>query len=1006
MIPGLQRDAEPHTLVSHTLVSHTPVPHTLVPAHGALRAGFLIFASLLFALACALATHRLLQSPQQYPQLVTGALAWNASSKGGEPAAALAFMLALPVALWSLRVAADAYRQQGLADLGALQLACVPGAVWFAQTLMNPLSGMSWLFVAAALIGWWTVGAWVTRWSRGGAGAEGAMALMLVPLLAGFSALGVLYFLNRALLVPVRVPAFPVGYLAGVVVVIVSLHRSRGDSSPRVDWRRLALLSQLAIPLLALGVIPTPLMGDTGLTRIQSVSLPLAALSALAAIAVLLDIVRTARGKAASIDLRSATSFASPLALLLCVWILRSPFTTLPFVPVDDWHFGELLLPWAGWRDFGLVPYADLMPVRGFISLADAGLSALFMTGSAADVALLRPALALLYSGVVFFAMRYGAGTGAALVAITVLDFASPLTRIDYLYVAGASVQVGLMVRGRNPAASLFWLFSSLVFFAVAPGQGMLYTAATMPLLLYAAFNSSMRGRGWLVAAAAFTFACVALLALVSPTFREIWAGVRFYFADNVTINTVGSGIPWSESFTGSRVGNPVVREVFRAFCLVVGACMAWAATRAWLQPGDTLTDSKLRNALQRLNRLEIAVPVSVLATVIVFLPRVLGRIDADVSSRIGALTLLACALTPLVARRRGDAAVRGALAVAAIFLASAAHVSADASSEGSTSLSTNALRIPRQFNVADGLVHEPVSQLHRVGRARFDSAHLGELQHIRRLLDEMLPARTSYYDFTNHNARYVYFDRPPATRWTSPYYLADERAQARTAAELASARVPLLLLHASNFELDGGSAALRAYWLYRFALADYVPFDRDGYVFAVRRDLAARPEFAAFVQGGAAPMVLFDRVFAVSDLRSLPAAWGASVGTLDPSFTSVHRDAKLVASGDLVTRLEPVATSDSKAALPRFDVLRVELQCAVSEAPMAPMHLTWSARSHDTTTMHRLALTPASGVLLIPVGSRPTWILADEITDVRLERDDAGCQVTGARWLQRKRPG
>jgi hypothetical protein len=970
-------------------------------AHPALRTTFLVLASVFVALACALATHRLLQSAQGYPQLVVGSLAWNAGTKAGDIPAALAFMLVLPLAWGIVRAAADAYHPDTQAGLCALQFACVSGAVWLAQVLFVPRWGAAWLYVCAGLVVWWVIGGPATAWpgrtraSDGGNASDGAaVAFVLIPVLGGFSALGVLLLVNRGFLVVGHVPAYPIGFGVVAAVLLLVLWRSRGA----VDWRRLVGLSQIGIPLLALGVIPTPIVRGAELVRIVPISWPLAALSALIAIVVLVDILRTARRD----DTDVTRSLASPLALFLCLWILRLPFTEIPVVSIDDWHFGELLLPWASWRDFGLVPFADLMPVRGFVSVADAALTQVFLSGSAADLTHLRPTLALLYAGVVFWAMRYAAGTLAALVAVAVLDFASPITRIDYLYVAGFCVQTGLALRGRCSSAAIFWLVSSMAFFVLAPGQGVLYALATAPLLAHAVWHASGRQRAGLASATSLAALGLVALVLASPTLGQVWVGIRHYFGDNVVINTVGSAIPWTDSFELQQGQGSLVREAFRSFFLIVAACMAWAAVTAWRRPSGAPSGSALRDGFARLDRIDIAIATSIVLTVLMFLPRVLGRIDTDSVTRLGALTLLACALAPLITARRFDLPMRGAIAVASIFLATGNQMNPGTPNDGPAPFVTNALKFPRLFNLADGLVDETASGMHGVGAARFDQAHLAGLRHLRRLIDEMLPARTPYYDFSNRNAHYVYFDRPVPTRWSSPYYLADERAQVRTAGELAERQVPLLLLSADNIAHDGGSAALRAYWLYRFVLANYLPFERDGYVFAVRKDLAREPGFAGSLPAPGADVALFEEAFAVTDLKSIPLAWGSSANALDRSFAPVRLDATILDLGNGRTGLAPASPPNDRAGLPRFDMLRLSLHCT---RPVESMHLRWSAREYGATSTYELAFAPASGMLLVPVGARPAWTLAEEISDVTLDTKGSACSVNGAQWLQRQPP-
>lgn len=961
----------------------------------AIRSVFLLFGSWVVAVAFALAGFLLLRGPESYPQLVVGTLAWGAESKRGELAAALIFIIALAVAWLALQRAS---KQYFVVDDGAatatLQLACAPGAIWLAQTLFRPGDAIDWLFVSVFLLGWWAVGAAAatssalsdSRWRS--VHSLHALPFMLLPVLAGFSAVGALVFLNRTLLIDYPVPAFLTGFCcAGAAILIISRAARRRSGSGELEWNRGIALSQLGIPLLAAALIPTPI-ARAGVLEHATASLSLlASISMLVAALVLWDIRRCASDKTPGGLLKSV----SPLALLLCLFILKSPATGIPVVATDDWHSGEWLIPWISWRDFGLLPYADVMPVRGFISAADAALSQALLSGTVADLTHLRPARNLLYSAIVFFSMRYAAGTWAALIAVAVLDFTSPLGQIDCFFIAGICIQAGLTLRDRLLGASLAWMYSSLVLFVLAPGQGVLYAIATSPLMSYAVFHMTRAARRWAIGTALVTGTAVTLGVLAVPTLTQIAWGIAFYFADNVTVNTVANGIPWESSFDSGS--GALALELFRSFCLIAAATACLTGLTLYKKGRTCCANSADSNSDVRYHQLGIVLCAVVVLTVLMFLPRVLGRIDAGNPSRIGPLTLLILGLAPLIWVRRLDLTTRVCAAVFSIFLA--------AGLQGSGFLSAGALLMPRQSNDSDGMIDAASVGLSNIGLARFDPAHLDRLTRLNRVLNDILPAGTPYYDLTNRNAHYVYFSRPVPTKWSSPYYLSDERAQVRTANELEARRVPLLLLAASNITHDGGTVALRAYWLYRFVLAEYVPFKRDGYIFAVRRDLADTPGFVNFVQASASTVDIFEEVFGVSDLKSIPRAWGHSSTELEKALSADAQPVQLVEVGNEHTKLDAQLSQAERKNLPSFDLLRLRMECAAEGA----IRLVWTARHLDAISSHSLNFSAGSGTLLIPVGSRPAWTLAAEVTEVNLDHGTTRCKVRGAEWLRRSKP-
>jgi hypothetical protein len=193
--------------------------------------------------------------------------------------------------------------------------------------------------------------------------------------------------------------------------------------------------------------------------------------------------------------------------------------------------------------------------------------------------------------------------------------------------------------------------------------------------------------------------------------------------------------------------------------------------------------------------------------------------------------------------------------------------------------------------------------------------------------------------------------------------------------------------------------------------LTEYLPFEREGFIFAIHRDLAQQPRFAQFFSRPAmSHLALFEQAFASADLKRLPEAWGASERTLDQSFTASRLEARAVNSIGGPTVIAPLSDSAGHSKLPRFDMLRLEMRCTGTDELRHRMQLRWRAHSQDSSSEHEIAFSATSGVLLIPLGARPAWILADEITRVSVEAnhtraDGHACVVARAAWMERRRP-
>lgn len=960
---------------------------------------FISFAALLSGFASAMLVFLLARGPQVYPQLVVGSLAWDGSSKAGEIAAVLTFLVALPLAWFALSWSGRSLLARGLGDpaLHALQACCLPGAIWLGQSLIMMNSGLGWLFLALFATSWWFCVALFLRACAGDqVDPQIFAALFGIPVLAGFSALGIAYGVNRIGLYTVALPVWPLAFLISGGLLMSALRASR-----RTVWQkalpRLVCLSQLGIPVLSAALIPTPIAEPAGLRHPVPLSLPLAGLALSIALVALWDILRRLREGGS--DLWRAIS---PGAVLLCLWILKSPGSAVPIIPTDDWHFGESILPWILWRDFGEVPFSDVIPVRGFASALEGLVAQIFFSGTAADITYGKPIFALGLSALVFFTFRRAVGGLAAIVAVVALNPASAMTQTDYFFAAGIALLAGLAQQCRHRAVLIAWPLVSVGLFLLAPGPGVLLIVASSPFVLVAIWRIEGDGRRQALAAYAL-LALLLTLGLQWPPCARLLTGIGRYFADNALINESASGVSWGASFSSGRAGSPSLNELFRSSVFPITALLVAILSHdihaLMVAPAEQRRSSR--------NETECVLNAVVVLSVLVFLPRVLGRIDPAISSRLGALSLLVVgALAPLVLFRRVSRTAGMAFLAVAFMLTSGIRCLSPRPNDDGASVQAEALLVMRSSNVAtDAVLDGRAYGLSNTGKAVFDPEHLARLQELRKLLDAMLPAGQPYYDLSNHNAHYAYFSRPVPASWSSPFYQADERAQIRTVRELSLGHIPLLLLSAENIEHDGGSAALRTYWLYRFVLADYLPFEAGGYLFAVRRDRAGELQFSSRLKAQREGVVeLFDQAFSTNDLQRIPVSWGASYPSLQAEFGP--ESLALIASpgdgGD--ARFVARDRSDGEIRDPgRFDVLTVSLACNKSPSEA---RVFWSSRRGGREFNRSVALSAASGTLVIPVGAQPAWVLADAVTDLGLSLPDGECRVREARLRHRRRPG
>ena len=325
-----------------------------------------------------------LQTPERYTEPVVGTDTMLGFSKTADLhayylALGLAVVLLLAIGRLLRRLSGpgdDDERRQAVNGLALLGL--LPALAWLAGSLVAP-TGFTIPWFAAAFF----VGALVLVYGLSRHAAElspeairdlGATGLLILffSFLAGLafstalsrsasavSALGPLLTV---------IPWIAAGLGLALILALLWQPAARTDLLSR-RLHDVLLLVQAPLPLLVLALIPPPVF-DTDGSSFSEGSSQLTLLVIIAA-AVLEAFWfrqwrRRTRPLGAGRPPTSCAAFLCPCAIgAVVVFLALGPFG-LPTVPTDDFHFGEMMLPWHQWRHFGAVPFVDLNPERGF----------------------------------------------------------------------------------------------------------------------------------------------------------------------------------------------------------------------------------------------------------------------------------------------------------------------------------------------------------------------------------------------------------------------------------------------------------------------------------------------------------------------------------------------------------------------------------------------------------------------------------------------------------------
>lgn len=648
---------------------------------------------------------------------------------------------------------------------------------------------------------------------------------------------------------------------------------------------------------------------------------------------------------------------------------------------LDDFHLGEILIPWQQIVDFHKAPYREFVSVQGLLGFGYGAINALFFDGTlrsfpAAQIWLILPVLC--------FTVLAAYCTFGPLASL--LFFLIPLPPSDRLYLV-----TGMLITLCHPKLlqrPLPWCALATVLITVLllwnPSTG---AALGLPV---AVWGIILLRRGWAEKKAArcgdsalwiFDREDLLALGLIVATLGlnfDLLAGVLTFIRENGSTNTIAYGISlfvkqtapgwFLPDFPLPQLRYPLFEIIRIGGWIITALYAAKIFLRTFLQKTATSPGIAANTAATQLRFFCSVLPIFL----VLMLPYSLGRVDATYLSRSGALSVWALGimlpLAALLCTRAKISRLPGPV-VAALIAGGAALSGFDYRTLGQ--LGSVRTVVPHDYRFVDG---EPLG-LPRLGAWFIPPDRHAELLAVAESLGSSSHTRESYLDLTNRSAYFFLLDRPSASPYSADYLAANAAVQQRVIAQLEKEQPGQVWL-APRIPLDLSSAALRSYRIYRWLMQQPYRFRDDGFV----RILEHAPE---------GPPLLVSRlprelraIFAQSDLKALPSAWGRSWKTLSRRFSASAEAAMpttysgIAPKGDL-WRLE-ASTVRLSFDLARFDGLNCEfLLLSVPRAALKPtlkVTLLWRA-SDQTRGLEPITFELRAAHGLIPMAIDPAWL-------------------------------
>lgn len=946
--------------------------------------------------------------PQRYVELIVGHLAWDFSGKFHDYLILVSlfsvFMGTLFVFIRLSDYLTRKFGQEALICFHNLQvLFCIPAGMFLSGLMLSMNYSFAFLHLSTVLLltGLLFLVLLLQKKENFWEGASDRLFLVLyliifAVLLTGFAIVAPLVVANRigALLhskiLMTDSLAFSVILTSICIVssaVAVFCINSQSCSRFELRLRQFILILQFFIPAFFLILIPAPFVVEGKMIfhcSLSPAAWGLLAFLILAAWIALIQKYRTLKSRRQGNWLKELTTWTA----LAVLFFVKSGTGNPPFIPSDDYHFGELLVPWWSFIDGHMIPFCDYVPARGLVNYFAGFINWLFIDGSAAGFSSVDPFVCILVLSIAFVVFRETLGTGIAFLALLLMPFFKGYSEIDIMVTVFICFVCRLFLVSRPHTWVVSWFLCAMALFLFAPAQGFAAFLATTPLCLVMLWRLVVE-RVHSSFVVELSLLLLTVLAVLATPLGSMIAGAMRYLIEQSAVNSIAHGIEWRESFLSSKTNNPLLIEMVRASWLVV-AC--WAGV-------SILNVRSVQNRAGRWRTLTYAVPVMILLVLAIF--RSAGRIDWEGEgwswSRLGLTSIWAIAtLLPFLMFTSRKRTFQSGRIFVWFFLGGMIF---NLKTVGLPSYTFEPSRMAR--SLYDSVQKRGVD-MPWLGSAIMDRPHWERITGILTFLDKALDPQETYLDLTGRQAHYYYFRRKPPIEIGSVYNLVSESQQLRALALLRRDPPPVVLIRADNIVHDGGTVSLRSYLLYRYVVLalDYKVLQVGGNVFLVREDRLARVsdmDIKWFEDISGSPESTLNGVFQPGHLKDIPASWGRSWASLHNKLVEVKmlEEGATVQTNDVVRDEDGFYQRIGGTPYVRFEmsdmnmsgrdagVLSFDYSCQ-DIGPEAELEIAWATADNGEQGGMAMRLHARNGRLLVPMDSSPAWLLAKKIVSLK----------------------
>lgn len=744
---------------------------------------------------------------------------------------------------------------------------------------------------------------------------------------------------------------------------------------------------QIPLPLLLLVLLNDTYQIDQNLTH-NNIGIGLKIIVCTAIVICILLLVRSVLVQDKSIN--ETTNINSSISTTSIVFITAFLAYRTPVynsLVSDDFHLGELILPWQQIIQHHQTMFGEFVSIQGIMGLLYGGINHTLFEGTISSFPLVFTLLPVLFAMITgFFACKTLGNMWGLLVSILALPFNDRF----YLLIVTILILFNKKLMEKYYCWMSLWIWLSIVNFLYNPTAGAAQIISTLPVAGYIVYkfvkNRNMYTRAIRSKVLIITIVQICILVPIFPLLIQ----QIVFLLDNSSSNTTAFGIGITQvlgmpDWLPKRFNVPILDKIWWE-AIRVGAWVMCLIFFAYLLLKNQ--KDKINESYRRLNLLLI----SSMLLIVSLIPYSMGRVDPGSLSRPGTLSLIAlCGLLPVILIIAEKRIYKVAFSLC-LGIALAYKVIFSGINFFELPLKAiETIKVPSDALLVNGRdIGMP-----NIGIGYVLPDRLNELTNLKLTMDKLLKDGETYADLTNRSAFYFYLDKKVPSLYSADYVAANSKIQNKVINSIKKNSIPVVLIGPS-IRHDGGPASIRAYRIYRwFIEKDYRYYESNGFQFLVKNDRFN--ELSLSAKGGTTKL---EQVFHIKDLASIPIAWGRNISRLEKRFKTIEeinmKDTVVTSLNDvsvldnnwiMTTGKDPYLTwtlrSKSNGVQSDFILLKI-----IADNPKAIFtgQIFWGVDG-EYYEEKSFTFNAVSGELLIPIGSSPDWLRGSN-NSLRLDID------------------